>query len=101
MRCNAGVATTNMIGDLPGYGTVWLYENGIANILSLFHVTEKGLHVQFDSEKENAFLLWKRDGTLRKFIPGPRGLYYCNTKQIEGTVLNIDNFNPDSVPTVN
>eukprot|EP00957_Ditylum_brightwellii_P070157 5329698-Ditylum_brightwellii.AAC.1 len=33
--CTAGKSTTNLIGDLPGFGTVWLYEDGIANILSL------------------------------------------------------------------
>mgnify|MGYP004197791961 CR=1 FL=1 len=29
---------TNMIGDLPGYGTVWFHPDGIANILSLAKV---------------------------------------------------------------
>jgi hypothetical protein len=34
IHCNAGVATTNQVGDLDGYGTVWYHPNGIANILS-------------------------------------------------------------------
>ena len=38
IHCNAGVATTNMIGDLKGYGTVWYHPRGIANILSLSRV---------------------------------------------------------------
>jgi len=29
------------IVDLPGYGTVWFYEDGIANILSLNNVKKK------------------------------------------------------------
>jgi len=32
---NAGIAVFNKIGDLLGYGTVWFYEDGIANIISL------------------------------------------------------------------
>jgi len=35
LHCNAGIATVNKIGDLPGYGTVWFYEDGIANICHL------------------------------------------------------------------
>ena len=40
-HCTAGVAKTNLIGDLPGYCTVWYHPNGIANILSLSKVKEK------------------------------------------------------------
>ena len=32
---------TNLIRDLPGYGTVWYHPNGIANILSLSKVKGK------------------------------------------------------------
>ena len=35
IHCNAGVTSTNLAGDLPGYGTVWYHPNGIANILFL------------------------------------------------------------------
>jgi len=38
LHCNAGVTTVDKIRDLPGYGTVWFYEDGIANILSLNNV---------------------------------------------------------------
>eukprot|EP00957_Ditylum_brightwellii_P159265 12122136-Ditylum_brightwellii.AAC.1 len=44
----AGKSTTDLIGDLPGFGTVWLYLDGIANILSLAKVAEK-FPVTFDS----------------------------------------------------
>jgi hypothetical protein len=30
---NAGLAKTNLIGDLPGFGEVWFNPNGIVNIL--------------------------------------------------------------------
>ena len=41
IHCTTGVAKTNLIGDLPGYGTVWYHPNGIANILSLSKVKGK------------------------------------------------------------
>jgi len=41
LHCNAGVTTVNKIGDLPGYGKVWFYEDGIANILLLNNVKKK------------------------------------------------------------
>jgi len=38
----------NKVGDLPGYGTVWFYEDSIANILSLNNVKKK-YRVTYDS----------------------------------------------------
>ena len=38
-----------MIGDLPGYGTVWYDPNSITNILSLCRVAAK-YHVVYDSQ---------------------------------------------------
>ena len=38
---NAGMAIVNKVGDLAGYGIVWYYEGGIANILSLNNVKKK------------------------------------------------------------
>ena len=38
IRCNAGVKTKTMRGNLSGYGPVWYFPNGIANILSLSNV---------------------------------------------------------------
>jgi hypothetical protein len=35
IRSTGGVAFTNLVGDLPGIGTVWYQKGGIANILSL------------------------------------------------------------------
>ena len=33
--CNSGVVYTDKVADLPGFGEVWFYEDGIASILSL------------------------------------------------------------------
>ena len=56
IHCTAGVAKTNLIGDLSGYGTVWYHPNGIANILSLSKVKEK-YRVTFDSDINNQFIV--------------------------------------------
>ena len=78
IHCTAGVAKTNLIGDLPGYGTVWYHPNGIANILSLSKVKEKYL-VTFDSDQNNQFIVHRNDGTQRVFQQSPRGLYFLDT----------------------
>ena len=78
IHCTAGVAKTNLIGDLPRYGTVWYHPNGIANILSLSKVKEK-YRVTFDSDKNNQFIVHQTDGTQRVFQQSPRGLYFLDT----------------------
>jgi hypothetical protein len=78
IHCNAGVTSTDLIGDLPGYGPVWYHPNGIANILSLARVKEKH-RVTFDSAGKNKFMVHKEDGTTRCFKQSQRGLYYLET----------------------
>ena len=51
-----------MVGDLKGYGTVLYYTDGITNILSLFHVSNK-LHVQYNSRVDYNFVVWKDNGS--------------------------------------
>ena len=52
IHCTAGVTRTNLVGDLPGYGTVWFHPDGIANILSLSRVKTK-YRITFDSDENN------------------------------------------------
>ena len=88
IHCNAGVASTNLIGDLAGYGTVWYHPNGIANILSLSRVREHGYHVTYDSNGGNKFLVSKPDGSSRAFHESERGLYFLDTRANgTGTVM--------------
>ena len=68
IHCNAGITSTNVVGDLDGYGTVWYDPNGIANILSLHRVIDN-YHVQFDSRDGNKFVVWRNDGSSRPFTP--------------------------------
>ena len=44
-----------LIGDLPGYGTVYYNPNGIANILSLSNVEKAGREVSYDTSKGGCF----------------------------------------------
>lgn len=81
IHCNAGVASTNMVGELAGYGTVWLHPDGIANILSLSRVKEHGYRVTYDSDGGNKFIVDKPDGSTRVFKQSGRGLYYLDTNE--------------------
>ena len=75
IHCNAGTATTRLVGNLPGYGEVWFHPEGIANILSLSRVKEK-YWVTFNSKNGNKFLVHKGDGSTRIFSESKQGLYY-------------------------
>lgn len=82
IKCNAGITTTTLIGDFPGYpGRVWYKPNGIANILSLSDAADH-FHVSFDSGGANAFLLRKPDGTTRRFEQSKQGLYYLDINEL-------------------
>ena len=81
IHCNAGVASTNLIGDLPGYGTVWFYPSGIANILSLANVMRRYC-VTYDSTTGNKFVVHKPDGSCRVFTQSPQGLYYLDASNL-------------------
>jgi hypothetical protein len=75
IRCNAGVRTTNLRGFLDGYGWVWYYPKGIANILSLSRVKEQ-FRVTYDSANGNCFQVHKNDGEILNFHEGPKRLYF-------------------------
>ena len=72
-----GVKTTNMRGNLSGYGPVWYFPNGIANILSLSHVKEK-IRVTYESALDNTFYVHKPEKIIQ-FREAGRRLYYFNT----------------------
>lgn len=80
IHCNAGVTTTHYIAELPGYGTVWYHEDGIANILSLSKVKEK-YRITYDSKNGNEFTVHKDDNSVHHFKESPRGLYYMDINE--------------------
>ena len=65
IKCNAGSKSTNLRGNLSGYGEVWYFAEGTANILLLSRVKEK-FRVTFDSAAENTFHVHK-PGKILKF----------------------------------
>jgi hypothetical protein len=67
IQCNAGYRTTDLIGDLSNYGTVWYDPRGIANILRMKRVKEK-CHVHYDSKGDGIFYVTKPDENTRKFV---------------------------------
>ena len=78
IHCTAGVTRTNLVGELPGYSTVWFHPDGIANILSLTRVKTK-YWITFDSDENNEFIVHKPDGSTRNFKESSHGLYYHDT----------------------
>ena len=88
IRCNAGMKTTNFRGHLSGYGRVWFYPDGIANILSLSRVKDK-YRVTFDSATDNCFRVHKDNGKILKFQEAPKRLYSFDTvdRDVEETML--------------
>jgi hypothetical protein len=48
IHCNAAVTSTNLVGDLQGYGKVWYHPNGIANILSLKRVRNHSHRITYE-----------------------------------------------------
>jgi hypothetical protein len=72
---NGGSSTTDLIGNLAGFKTVWYQPDGIDNILSLASVQEEH-HVTYDSQHRNKFMVERKNGTVRKFKQSEQGLYY-------------------------
>eukprot|EP00980_Cylindrotheca_fusiformis_P025550 scaffold14047_cov101-Cylindrotheca_fusiformis.AAC.1 len=40
VHSNGGATIVHQVGELPGFGTVWLNENGIGNVLSMASMAE-------------------------------------------------------------
>ena len=77
IHCNAGSCLTNLIGDLPGYGTIWYDPKAIANILSLQQV-HNHYHITYVSSDCN-FIMTKPSRMEFAFHESDRGLHYLNT----------------------
>ena len=88
IHCNAGVTSTNLVGELQSVGLVWFHPEGIANIISLSKI-KRSYRVTFDSDEDNVFKLYNEDQTTyRAFRESERGLYYSNLRD-EAITLNM------------
>ena len=82
VHCNAGSRLTNLIGDLPGYGTVWYDPKAIANILSLWRVQDR-YHISYNSSHRK-FVVTKPSGKEFMFQESEGGLHYLDTTHQQG-----------------
>jgi hypothetical protein len=78
LSTQAGSTTTNLVGELGGYGTVWFHPHGIANIIALANMKKK-YPISYDSRNGNEFVVHKDNGTTRIFKESDRGLFYFDT----------------------
>ena len=60
--CNAGVNTTDIIGDIPELGEVWYQSKGIENILSM-KLIKKDYQVIYDGVPNITFRVWNEGKT--------------------------------------
>jgi hypothetical protein len=91
IRCNAGVTSTHLIRDLPGYSEVWYHPNSITYTLSLARVKEKH-SITFNSGDKSQFVVHKSDGTTRCFKDSRRGLYFLEMGNTPTILVNtVDN----------
>ena len=90
ISCNAGIVTTQLVGDLDGYpNPVWYHPEGIANILSLHRVGQT-CRIRYDNQKlGGVFRITKPDGSVRDFRPSITGLHYCDTAAHQGLSFGI------------
>ena len=96
IHCNAGSRLTNLIGDLPGYETVWYDPNAIANILSLWRVWY-WYHISYDSLLQK-FVVTKLSRKEFVFQESDSGLHYLDTtyphfEQQHGHVFHVNTVN--------
>jgi hypothetical protein len=71
---NGGHQDTHLVGDLPGFGTVWYNKKSLANILSLASV-RKICRVKMDSWEEAALIVHKKNGEKLQFVESGAGLF--------------------------
>ena len=70
---NSGMSVIDEVGELPGFGTVWVHRKGIANFLSFNGVKDAaGYQIQYDNFVEDAFNVTKPNGKARKYIPSKK-----------------------------
>ena len=87
IHCNAGIAWAHQRGTLPGYGEVWFYPNGIANILSLHNVLHR-FRVTLDTQRGKYFTVHGLGGKDSRFTASESGLFFYDTSANEsGMVL--------------
>ena len=106
LHTNTGGTIINEVGELPGVGTVWVHQKGIANILSFHNIQNvNGFEIDYTSRpnksgvRDNAFYVETPDKIHRKFVPGGRGFYYLDYAQDFGVGKSNIVFGPSIINT--
>ena len=76
------------VGDLPWYGTVWFYEDDIANILSLN--IKKKYHVTYDSTACDCLKCTKRTVLKVYLIHPEKGLFYSSVSNDVALITTVE-----------
>ena len=84
IESNGGELKTQEKGFCQGYGTVWVHDDAITNIISLKNAKKK-FCVTYDSESGNGFLVHTPNGIL-EFKEHPSGLFYCTLDEFNGVL---------------
>ena len=73
LATNAGVKNSNQEATVPGFGKVYYDKDTIAKIFG-FSDLKKKYRITYDSNKEDAFVVHRKNGNI-KFECSPEGLY--------------------------
>ena len=76
----------NMLPSRKGYGTVWYYPKGIANIPSLHKVQGK-YRVTYNSSTRARSEVHKSDGTICKLSPSKKEAFFSDVKHDNTHIL--------------
>jgi len=80
LATNAGVTQHNEEATIPGFGKVYFDRDAIANIFRLSDLKKK-FQITCNSDKEDAFLVHKKDGIV-KFECSLEGLYQYEVSKV-------------------
>ena len=64
LTTNAGVLTTKLKADVPGWGEVWFSDEAVTNIFSYAHMKDRH-RITYDGSKEDAFIVHLPDRQVR------------------------------------
>jgi len=94
-----GTLINDRVAQVPGFGQVWFDHKAIANIFG-FNDMKKKYRIKYDSEQEDAFLVYTKDGII-KFKSTPEGLYRYKVSKnyLEHLQNNKDNENNETNDT--
>ena len=74
LATNAGNLKTDLVGDVPGYGTVWFHPKALTNIFSFANMSKK--HPISYHQQDETFIVQLDPNKKAEFKNNGHGLYY-------------------------